>query len=181
MTEKTKYSHKYIFGPEGDLRIIETGKAECGIKTWEYLVYEIPDEVMGFTFDEGGALLALSWEKYTGGRLQGYLCASCFIDANGYLDFGIRQMVYEEYTHDEKGFAEVIICNVSPYIEDTACDREIEEGVSFCKFRFIRENGLLVGGIREGCTGKLDFVIPKNAHSGKLCEINGSATDDLQP
>ena len=56
VTEKTKYSHKYIFGPEGDLRIIETGKAECGIKTWEYLVYEIPDEVMGFTFDEGGKL-----------------------------------------------------------------------------------------------------------------------------
>jgi len=170
ITSKTKYSHKYIFDPDEKMLIAESVISKNGRLNCEYLVYE-ESSVLGFTFDDGGALVLLSEETYIGGKIQSYFCASCFVDKENRLDLGITQIVYEEYTHDAFGFADVAIYNVSPCIDGSSRDDEIEEGVSDYKYHFIRENGLLIGGQPENSDDRLYYSIPKHAITGELLDL----------
>lgn len=170
ITSKTKYSHKYTFSPEGKILIAESIISENRRLNCEYLVYEGPS-VLGFTYDDGGALVLLSEEIYIGGKIQSYFCASCFVDKENRLDLGITQMVYEEYTHDAFGFADVAIYNISPCIEDTSSNDEFEEMVNCYKYHFIRENGLLIGGRPENSNDRLYYSIPKHAKTGRPVQM----------
>lgn len=143
-TNRTVYSHKYTFGQDGKLQIVESVLPRNKGSKYEYLVYE-ENTVFGFAFDSYGALVGLSEENYINGRLKDYFCASCYVHKKDGLNFGITEMLYEEYDCDEIGLYDVTLYHISPYIEQIENDEEVDTLIGLSQYRFTRNDGKIVG------------------------------------
>lgn len=142
-TNRTSYSHKYIFNQDGKLQIVESVLPGGKGHKYEYLVHR-GNTIWGFAFDSYGALVGLSEENYTNGRLNDYFCASCYVHKKDGLDFGITEMFLEEYDCDENGLYDVTLYHVSPYVEQIENDEELDALIEFSQYRFTCNDGKIV-------------------------------------
>jgi len=141
--KQTSYSHRYYFGQDNKLLMAESVLGDQK-KKLEYLIYE-GDTVFGIAFDPWGSLVGLSEEVYENNRLKTYYCASCYISPKDHIDCGITEIFYEEYGCDDLGLQNVTLYHISPYIDRFDDDDEVDSLVGCSRYRFIRENGMLLG------------------------------------
>ena len=104
-SKRSKISHRYIYGRDNKLLIVEATLPD-GKKKTEYLVY-MTDKVYGFSFDDWGTLVGVSEELYKDGILYNYFCASCFNHVADKINFGITSVCYEKYYYNELGLQDV--------------------------------------------------------------------------
>lgn len=142
-TARTRISHHYLYDKNGQLLIARAVLPNGTYKT-EYLVYE-QNSVYGFSFDAWGTLVGLSEERYEGGSINKYFCASCFNHEDHNIDFGITNMHYEAYLYDEVGLRDVDFYYVSPLDKTLDGHENIDMLIHGNRYRFTREHGQLSG------------------------------------
>lgn len=137
-------THKYLFSQDGKLRkAVSFIPSDNNTKT-EYLIYE-ENVVYGLAYDDADNLVGLSEEVFADGNVVSYFCASCFVQPNSGMDFGITEMFYEAYHYVEQKLHSMKFFHVCPHIDDPDDDAEVDTLIGMTDYQFIRENGCIVG------------------------------------
>ena len=142
-TNRSRISHRYAYDLDDRLVVVEATLPD-GTKKLEYLVYG--DGIRyGFAFDSWGSLVGVSEEVFDGDKLVSYFCGSCYNHVADGIDFGITTAHYEKYYYDADGLKDVDYYFTNLWCDSVDSPDDVDIIIQGGKYRFVRENGYLVG------------------------------------
>ncbi len=135
----SKISHRYFYDSCNKLRIVES-TLPGGRKKREYLIYD-KNAIYGVAFDEWGTLVGASEEVYNQGKIETYFSASCYVNFEDRIDWGITSIHYEKYYYKEQQLIEADCYYTSFWLDDEDFSlTELDSFICGARYRFELDN-----------------------------------------